>query len=543
MRRSFLLSAAIAWAASLATATQASVDDGGGIMLHNLLGKTPSIQLLTRNSTTTSSPTERLTDPTLPKLAQMHVPQSELQVLFSTTSSFSAVPQINEVHQSKGALLIPRPTAVLQPGLQAIGVMGSGLITTPKSTSAAIITKGPSTTPVASNFSTPVQTLDPAEIHSLQTDGLRGGLGALGQMTGGQSKSPTSTTLGVLMSGFVFKGTTYPPLPLATMSSAEQHSSQTDLSGPAHQPSVQPAVTTTPTSTTLGVLMSGFVFKGTTYPPLPLVTMSSAEQHSSQTDLIGSTHQPSAKPADTTSAITTTPISNEGSANTDIISAFTFHGTAYPAIPLVPESAAAGYQSSQVASSQASAIPTTVQSQASPSRPADYQLIATATSIPLPNQQTGGSAGISVSGVLLPTTFGNIAGPSSSSSPVLPSPLSASTSLYISENPAGIPIVGVTTAPPFVGITGSAGGPQSLTTSRAYALATDVNGFVSLRPQVTGTGGGAIWGYVNGTGAVGTGVGNRTTAVVPFLSEGKKGRESRWWFFAAGTVSLGIWLV
>ncbi|KAL8796943.1 MAG: hypothetical protein Q9195_000714 [Heterodermia aff. obscurata] len=498
MRRCFLLSATIGWAASLATAIQAGIGDDGGAMLDQLLSETPGIQPVTENSTT-SSLTKRPTDPTLPKIVQIHVPKSQLQVLFNSTSSFSAVPQIDEFHRSESALIIPRPTAVLQPGLQAVGMMDPELTTTPINISATIPSKGPSTTPVASNLSTPINSLEAAaaENHSLQTGGLQGGLGALGQLPRIQSATPTSTTASILMSGFVYKGTSYPPLLI--MSSAEQHSSQATLN--------------------------------------PQATASSAEEHTSQTNLIDSTHQPSIQPTPT--ATTTTPTPSTTDTDT-VISAFTFRGTAYPAMPLVPESAAAAsYQSTQLASS------TTIQPQ--PTTP-----IPTTTTTPLPNPQT--SAGISISGHPLPTTFGNIAGPSTSSS--ASSPLSPSPSIYISENPAGIPVVATTTTStspasslyisenpagiPVLATTTTSPSPSSpspTTTpaSRLYALTTDPNGFVSLR--ATGWGGGYS---INGTGTSGRG---NQTGVVPFLSEGRRRRVELGlggWGWIAVLVGVGL---
>ncbi|CAF9908532.1 MAG: hypothetical protein HETSPECPRED_008104 [Heterodermia speciosa] len=532
MRRSFLLTAAIGWTVSLATATQSGIDGDGGIILDQSLSETPAIQSLTENSTT-SSLEKRPGNQTLPKIAQMHAPKSELQALFNSTSSFSAVPQINEIHQSKGALIIPRPTAVLQPGLQAVGMIDPGLSTTPITTSVAVITKGPSTTPVASNLSTPVNSLAAAaaaaENHSLRTNGLQGGLGALGQMTGTQYTTPTSTKESVLMSGFVYKGTSYPPLTLAIMSSAEQHSSQTILN--------------------------------------PQTTAYSLEEHTSQTNLIATSHQPNVQPTTTTPTAsllkTTTPTPNQGSDNTDtIISAFTFQGTAYPAISLVPESAAAGYQSSQ----PASANPITTSTQPASSQPASSQPIPTTTTTSTP------TPGISISNHPLPTTFGNIAGPSSSS---------PSISISTPQNPTGIPLL--PTTPPFIALTNPLGGLQSFSTSKLYAVTTDANGYVSLRPQrpalVPSSGVTAVvWGggYINGTSGggnrttagvgggnrttagvgggnrttAGVGGGNRTTAgVVPFLSRGRKGRGlGGWWWCwwllfllsSAGAVSLGL---
>ena len=346
---------------------------------------------------------------------------------------------------------------------------------------------------------------------------------------------------------------------------------------------------------------------------LNLNSAASVEQHLSPAALAALTPQPSAqsavtRPADapqtsipaqilqTTTPMeapqtttpaeasqTTTPLVAGAAANGILISAFTFQGTAYPAVPLVPENSALA--ASAQSGSQAAAIATTpnpesIETQVQSSQagaagaqplPTEIPQAALPTSTAVPAQQDGAGVaeipGFSVSGIALPATPEGNSGPGSTTPPSSSIPSAAvggaavSTSLYISQNPAGIPMVGATTmsptptsplnpyqtpnsasALPFVGIPGSAGGAQSFVTSALpYALTTDANGFASFRPLATGTGAGGLWG--NGTGP-GRG-GNSTGGIVPFLSAGVRVRGDGWrpWRLMMALVVGGVGLL
>lgn len=565
MRRYIIGSVAIASLARITVAIQPKVLYDGDTLVQeypNLFSGTLGTLTPWPSNTTTSRGHIQTTPP---KIAEMHVPQPELQSDSTPLSVISVRPQVAVFHMSKGALFVPSPTSALNLGIQALGMTQPGPTTTPTATSlpAAGAIGRPTTSPATtSKLPTPEQAFPSPEVHSAKAGGLltnptavlQPGIQAMGQIAGSSTTAPTSTTPGILMSGFVFSGTTYPALPMATASSIEQHSSQAALN--------------------------------------PQAEASSIEEHTSQPALAGSTPQPGVQPATTTPADLpqiTTPLAARIAANGNpsiLISAFTFQGTAYPALP-VDEQGMSGTepQSSQPAAVANTASPEDTQPQGNPAQAAGTQPLATTpaalpTSTPLPAQQgsEGGAyiAGISVSGTLLPTTIGNNPGPqpSSASTPppnvlgvsvsgtVLPttfgnnpgpaatdaaSATSTSTSLYISENPAGVPVVGATTATlttsPLAGIAGGAAGAQSFVTSgRGYALTTDSNGSVSFRPQVTGVGG--VWngtGYGNGngpgaSGTAGVGGGNGTGAVVPYLGKGSRSRGESWrewkWFVA-----------
>lgn len=578
MRRNILNFTAIGWLTSIASGAQPEVVENGDTVLQglrDLLSATPgTLEPSTKNSSTDSL---RPIETTVPKVMEVHIPKGRISLSVVSLEAhqnriFSFIDNIGEIHHSKSAVLIPRPTSVLDAGIQAMGMIESGPTTTPTTTSApgAGFIGGPTATPTTAKLTTLKEPLPSPEVHNpIAGDVISGGprvqpgLQALGLNTDGPSS--TSTSLKILMSGFMFSGTTYPPLPMGTQFSLEVHSSQAALnlnsaaSVEQHLSAAALAVSTPQPSAQ------------------PAVTRPADVPQTSIPAEISQTTRPVEAPQTTTPAEasqTTTPLVAGAAANGILISAFTFQGTAYPAVPLVPENSALA--ASAQSGSQAAAIGTTpnhesIQTQVQSSQaeaagaqplPTETPQAALPTSTAVPAQQGGAGVaeipGFSVSGIALPTTPEGNSGPrsttpsSSSIPPAAAGGAAVSTSLYISENPAGVPIIGATTmsttptsplnpsspqyqtpnpasgsasALPFVGIPGSAGGAQSFITSGLpYALTTGANGYASFRPLVTGTGGSGLWG--NGTGP-GRG-GNSTGGIVPFLSAGVRVRGDGW---------------
>ena len=603
MRRNIFNVTAIGWLTSIASGAQPEVIENGDTALQglrDLLSATPiTLEPSTRNSSTDSV---RAIGTTVPKIVEVHIPKGEVgpRISLSVVSQepdpnqmFSFIDSKGETHHSERVLLIPRPTSVLDAGMQAMAMMELGTTTTPTITSApgAGFTESPTPTPAIAKLTTlkeplPVPSL---EVHNpIGGDVISGvsrvqpGLQALGLNTDGPSSTSTSTPTSpkILMSGFMFSGTTYPPLRMETHFSLEVHVSQTALN-------LDSAVSVEQNLSPAALAVS------TPQPSAqPAVTKPADVPQTSIPAQISQTTTPVEAPITTIAAEafqTTTPLVAGAAANGILISAFTFQGTPYPAVPLVPENstpAASAQSGSQAAAIGTTPNPESIQPQLQPSQaeapgaqplPKETPLAALPTSTAVPAQQGGAGVaeipGFSVSGIALPTTWEDNSKPrpttpSSASIPLAVAGGAAiSTSLYISENPAGIPIVGATTmsttptiplnpsspspqnpnpastaALPFVGIPGSAGGAQSFITSGLpYTLTTDANGYASFRPLVTGTGGGGLWGNGTGPGRWG----NSTGGIVPFLSAGVRVRGDGWrpWRMVMALVVGGVGLL